>query len=88
MFVTNSSRVVCAGKHNLHKPQLLKFCLGFANVLFFGLISSFLQRAVFQGLSQEALSACIHSLLGAADSISKNKVRVCALGDRVVFLLF
>ncbi|XP_060689339.1 conserved oligomeric Golgi complex subunit 3 isoform X1 [Hemiscyllium ocellatum] len=32
-----------------------------------------IDRAVFQGLSQEALSACIHSLLGAADSIIKNK---------------
>jgi hypothetical protein len=29
---------------------------------------------VFQGLSQEALSACIQSLLGASESISKNKV--------------
>uniref|UniRef100_A0A8C9G7G2 Conserved oligomeric Golgi complex subunit 3 n=1 Tax=Pavo cristatus TaxID=9049 RepID=A0A8C9G7G2_PAVCR len=37
-----------------------------------------IDRAVFQGLSQEALSACVHSLLGAADSISKNKVRICA----------
>ena len=34
----------------------------------------FHQRAVFQGLSQEALSACIQSLLGASESISKNKV--------------
>nr|XP_020827002.1 conserved oligomeric Golgi complex subunit 3 isoform X2 [Phascolarctos cinereus] len=33
-----------------------------------------IDRAVFQGLSQEALSACIQSLLGASDSISKNKV--------------
>lgn len=33
-----------------------------------------LQRAVFQGLSQEALSACIHSLLKASDVILKNKV--------------
>ncbi|KAH0624387.1 hypothetical protein JD844_031793 [Phrynosoma platyrhinos] len=30
-------------------------------------------RAVFQGLSQEALSACIQSLLTAAESIAKNK---------------
>ncbi|KAI6078451.1 Component of oligomeric Golgi complex 3 [Aix galericulata] len=40
-------------------------------------------RAVFQGLSQEALSACIHSLLGAADSISKNKTQV----DGQLFLI-
>lgn len=60
--------------------QLLKFWLSFADASFVGLISSSLQRAVFQGLSQEALSACIQSLLGAADSISKNKVRICALG--------
>ncbi|XP_039733265.1 conserved oligomeric Golgi complex subunit 3 [Pteropus medius] len=33
-----------------------------------------IDRAVFQGLSQEALSACIQSLLGASESISKNKV--------------
>uniref|UniRef100_UPI00398EE2B3 conserved oligomeric Golgi complex subunit 3 n=1 Tax=Pristiophorus japonicus TaxID=55135 RepID=UPI00398EE2B3 len=32
-----------------------------------------IDRTVFQGLSQEALSACIQSLLGAADSITKNK---------------
>ena len=32
------------------------------------------QRAVFQGLSQEALSACIQSLLKASDIILKNKV--------------
>jgi len=35
-----------------------------------------LQRAVFQGLSQEALSACIQSLLKASDVIQKNKVRI------------
>lgn len=64
----------------VHEVQLLKFCLHFTNTSFIGLISSSLQRAVFQGLSQEALSACIQSLLGAADSISKNKVRICALG--------
>lgn len=34
----------------------------------------FFQRAVFQGLSQEALSACIQSLLKASDVILKNKV--------------
>ncbi|XP_006927363.2 conserved oligomeric Golgi complex subunit 3 isoform X2 [Prionailurus viverrinus] len=33
-----------------------------------------IDRAVFQGLSQEALSACIQSLLGASESISKNKI--------------
>ena len=32
------------------------------------------QRAVFQGLSQEALSACIQSLLKASEVILKNKV--------------
>ncbi len=37
-----------------------------------------LQRAVFQGLSQEALSACIQSLLKASDIIQKNKVSVYA----------
>ena len=34
------------------------------------------QRAVFQGLSQEALSACIQSLLKASEVILKNKVRL------------
>ncbi|MEE6471150.1 hypothetical protein FKM82_009194 [Ascaphus truei] len=34
-----------------------------------------IDRAVFQGLSQETLSACVQSLLGASDAISKNKVR-------------
>ncbi|XP_019303067.2 conserved oligomeric Golgi complex subunit 3 isoform X2 [Panthera pardus] len=33
-----------------------------------------IDRAVFQGLSQEALSACIQSLVGASESISKNKI--------------
>ncbi|KAK4831390.1 hypothetical protein QYF61_017521, partial [Mycteria americana] len=42
-----------------------------------------IDRAVFQGLSQEALSACIHSLLGAAESISKNKTQV----DGQLFLI-
>ncbi|NXC71087.1 COG3 protein, partial [Anhinga anhinga] len=42
-----------------------------------------IDRAVFQGLSQEALSACIHSLLGAADSISKTKTQV----DGQLFLI-
>ncbi|XP_033004355.1 conserved oligomeric Golgi complex subunit 3 isoform X2 [Lacerta agilis] len=42
-----------------------------------------IDRAVFQGLSQEALSACIQSLLTAADSISKNKTQV----DGQLFLI-
>ncbi|XP_038658615.1 conserved oligomeric Golgi complex subunit 3 [Scyliorhinus canicula] len=42
-----------------------------------------IDRAVFQGLSQEALSACIHSLLGAADSIIKNKTQ----SDGQLFLI-
>uniref|UniRef100_A0A8D0H8D5 Conserved oligomeric Golgi complex subunit 3 n=1 Tax=Sphenodon punctatus TaxID=8508 RepID=A0A8D0H8D5_SPHPU len=42
-----------------------------------------IDRTVFQGLSQEALSACIHSLLGAADSVTKNKTRV----DGQLFLI-
>ncbi|XP_048458495.1 conserved oligomeric Golgi complex subunit 3 [Rhincodon typus] len=42
-----------------------------------------IDRAVFQGLSQEALSACIHSLLGAADSIIKNKTQT----DGQLFLI-
>ncbi|KAM6144887.1 conserved oligomeric Golgi complex subunit 3 isoform 3-T3 [Phoenicopterus ruber ruber] len=42
-----------------------------------------IDRAVFQGLSQEALSACIHSLLGAADAIGKNKTQV----DGQLFLI-
>ncbi|XP_062989259.1 conserved oligomeric Golgi complex subunit 3 [Elgaria multicarinata webbii] len=42
-----------------------------------------IDRAVFQGLSQEALSACIQSLLVAADSISKNKTQV----DGQLFLI-
>ncbi|XP_032646273.1 conserved oligomeric Golgi complex subunit 3 isoform X3 [Chelonoidis abingdonii] len=42
-----------------------------------------IDKAVFQGLSQEALSACIHSLLGAADSISKNKTQI----DGQLFLI-
>ncbi|KAJ7324468.1 hypothetical protein JRQ81_017488 [Phrynocephalus forsythii] len=32
-----------------------------------------IDRTVFQGLSQEALSACIQSLLAASESIAKNK---------------
>ncbi|OWK00962.1 COG3 [Cervus elaphus hippelaphus] len=43
----------------------------------------FHQRAVFQGLSQEALSACIQSLLGASESISKNKTQI----DGQLFLI-
>ncbi|XP_078088378.1 conserved oligomeric Golgi complex subunit 3 isoform X2 [Mustelus asterias] len=42
-----------------------------------------IDRAVFQGLSQEALSACIHSLLGAADLIIKNKTQT----DGQLFLI-
>ncbi|XP_061490712.1 conserved oligomeric Golgi complex subunit 3 [Rhineura floridana] len=42
-----------------------------------------IDRAVFQGLSQEALSACIQSLLVAADSIAKNKTQV----DGQLFLI-
>ncbi|XP_073436380.1 conserved oligomeric Golgi complex subunit 3 isoform X2 [Dendrobates tinctorius] len=42
-----------------------------------------IDRAVFQGLSQEALSACIQSLLGASDSIMKNKTQV----DGQLFLI-
>uniref|UniRef100_A0A4W3J795 Conserved oligomeric Golgi complex subunit 3 n=1 Tax=Callorhinchus milii TaxID=7868 RepID=A0A4W3J795_CALMI len=42
-----------------------------------------IDRAVFQGLSQEALSACIQSLLAAADSITKNKTQT----DGQLFLI-
>nr|XP_033803321.1 conserved oligomeric Golgi complex subunit 3 [Geotrypetes seraphini] len=42
-----------------------------------------IDRAVFQGLSQEALSACIQSLLSAAESITKNKTQV----DGQLFLI-
>ncbi|XP_067896281.1 conserved oligomeric Golgi complex subunit 3 [Heterodontus francisci] len=42
-----------------------------------------IDRAVFQGLSQEALSACIQSLLGATDSIIKNKTQT----DGQLFLI-
>ncbi|XP_023369357.1 conserved oligomeric Golgi complex subunit 3 isoform X3 [Otolemur garnettii] len=42
-----------------------------------------IDRAVFQGLSQEALSACIQSLLGASESISKKKTQV----DGQLFLI-
>ncbi|XP_063808892.1 conserved oligomeric Golgi complex subunit 3 isoform X2 [Pseudophryne corroboree] len=42
-----------------------------------------IDRAVFQGLSQEALSACIQSLLSASDAISKNKTQV----DGQLFLI-
>ncbi|XP_018420794.1 PREDICTED: conserved oligomeric Golgi complex subunit 3 [Nanorana parkeri] len=42
-----------------------------------------IDRAVFQGLSQEALSACIQSLLGASDAITKNKTQV----DGQLFLI-
>lgn len=49
----------------------------------------FLQRAVFQGLSQEALSACIQSLLKASDIILKNKVGIhYMLKSRVQLLYF
>ncbi|XP_056411388.1 conserved oligomeric Golgi complex subunit 3 isoform X1 [Hyla sarda] len=42
-----------------------------------------IDRAVFQGLSQDALSACIQSLLGASDSIMKSKTQV----DGQLFLI-
>ncbi|XP_075447231.1 conserved oligomeric Golgi complex subunit 3 isoform X1 [Ascaphus truei] len=42
-----------------------------------------IDRAVFQGLSQETLSACVQSLLGASDAISKNKTQV----DGQLFLI-
>ncbi|XP_069496876.1 conserved oligomeric Golgi complex subunit 3 [Ambystoma mexicanum] len=42
-----------------------------------------IDRAVFQGLSQEALSACIQSLLLAADLITKNKTQI----DGQLFLI-
>ncbi|XP_063069386.1 conserved oligomeric Golgi complex subunit 3 [Engraulis encrasicolus] len=42
-----------------------------------------IDRAVFQGLSQEALSACIQSLLKASDVILKNKTQI----DGQLFLI-
>uniref|UniRef100_A0AAY4DLG7 Conserved oligomeric Golgi complex subunit 3 n=1 Tax=Denticeps clupeoides TaxID=299321 RepID=A0AAY4DLG7_9TELE len=42
-----------------------------------------IDRAVFQGLSQEALSACIQSLLKASDVILKNKSQI----DGQLFLI-
>lgn len=48
------------------------FCISYSCVSYCDLV--FFQRAVFQGLSQEALSACIQSLLKASDIILKNKV--------------
>ncbi|XP_077473160.1 conserved oligomeric Golgi complex subunit 3 [Stigmatopora argus] len=42
-----------------------------------------IDRTVFQGLSQEALSACIQSLLSASDSILKNKTQI----DGQLFLI-
>ncbi|RXN21111.1 conserved oligomeric Golgi complex subunit 3 [Labeo rohita] len=42
-----------------------------------------IDRAVFQGLSQEALSACIQSLLKASDVIQKNKTQI----DGQLFLI-
>uniref|UniRef100_A0A8C6U2W6 Conserved oligomeric Golgi complex subunit 3 n=1 Tax=Neogobius melanostomus TaxID=47308 RepID=A0A8C6U2W6_9GOBI len=42
-----------------------------------------IERAVFQGLSQEALSACIQSLLKASDIILKNKTQI----DGQLFLI-
>uniref|UniRef100_A0A8C2BKL7 Conserved oligomeric Golgi complex subunit 3 n=1 Tax=Cyprinus carpio TaxID=7962 RepID=A0A8C2BKL7_CYPCA len=42
-----------------------------------------IDRAVFQGLSQEALSACIQSLLTASDLIQKNKTQT----DGQLFLI-
>ncbi|XP_006639077.2 conserved oligomeric Golgi complex subunit 3 [Lepisosteus oculatus] len=42
-----------------------------------------IDRAVFQGLSQEALSSCIQSLLKATDAITKNKTQI----DGQLFLI-
>uniref|UniRef100_A0A668AYI3 Conserved oligomeric Golgi complex subunit 3 n=1 Tax=Myripristis murdjan TaxID=586833 RepID=A0A668AYI3_9TELE len=44
-----------------------------------------IDRAVFQGLSQEALSACIQSLLKASDIILKNKVgtNIMPIGKKI-----
>ncbi|OCT95579.1 conserved oligomeric Golgi complex subunit 3 isoform X2 [Xenopus laevis] len=42
-----------------------------------------MDRTVFQGLSQEALSACIQSLLGASEAINKNKTQI----DGQLFLI-
>ncbi|TRY99143.1 hypothetical protein DNTS_018938 [Danionella cerebrum] len=42
-----------------------------------------IDRAVFQGLSQEALSACIQSLLRASEIIQKNKTQI----DSQLFLI-
>lgn len=42
-----------------------------------------IDRTVFQGLSQEALSACIQSLLHASDIIQKNKTQI----DGQLFLI-
>ncbi|XP_020664436.3 conserved oligomeric Golgi complex subunit 3 [Pogona vitticeps] len=42
-----------------------------------------IDKAVFQGLSQEALSACIQSLLVASESITKNKTQL----DGQLFLI-
>ncbi|KAL1267353.1 hypothetical protein QQF64_032716 [Cirrhinus molitorella] len=42
-----------------------------------------IDRAVFQGLSQEALSACIQSLLKASDEIQKSKTQI----DGQLFLI-
>lgn len=42
-----------------------------------------IDRAVFQGLSQEALSTCIQSLLKASDVIQKNKTQI----DGQLFLI-
>lgn len=53
----------CCSFSFIHSYSYLPYC----NLVFF-------QRAVFQGLSQEALSACIQSLLKASDIILKNKV--------------
>lgn len=52
--------------------QFFLFCISYSCVSCCDLV--FFQRAVFQGLSQEALSACIQSLLKASDIILKNKV--------------
>lgn len=50
------------------------FFISYAFIYIFFCDLVFFQRTVFQGLSQEALSACIQSLLSASDIILKNKV--------------
>lgn len=43
-------------------------------LLFFPVPSQMFQKTIFQGLSQEVLATCIHSLSTAGKEISKNKV--------------